>query len=106
MLQWAGKAEHTSFAVDTVSLHVHERIDAMSILSAVSKRQGQAANATKTGAINPYGTRAGGLNHSRGFQPGQFEAPFERLPLRAAVDFFKHDRGWANRSGFIGAGSR
>ena len=112
MLQWAGKAEHTSFAVDTVSLHVHERIDAMSILSAVSKRQGEAqgqvqtANATKTGAANPSSTWAGGLNHSQGFQPGQFEAPFERLPLRAAVDFYKHDRGWANRSGFIGAGSR
>ena len=97
VLQWAGKAERTSFAVDTVSLHVHERIDAMSILSAVSKRQVQAANATKTGATNPYGTRASGLNHSQGFQPGLFEAPFESLPLRAAVDFYKHDRGWANR---------
>jgi len=110
VLQWAGKAEHTSFAVDTVSLHVHERIDAMSILSAVSKcqaqGQGQAANATKTGATNPSSTRAGGLNHSQGFQPGLFEAPFESLPLRAAVDFYKHDRGWAERSGFPGARSR
>ena len=87
VLQWAGKAERTSFAVDTVSLHVHERIDAMSILSAVSKRQGQAINATKTGAANPSSTRARGLNHSQGFQPGLFEAPFESLPLRAAVDF-------------------
>ncbi len=26
-LQWAGKAERTSFAAPTVSLHVHERID-------------------------------------------------------------------------------
>ena len=26
-LQWAGKTEHTSFEVPTVSLHVHERID-------------------------------------------------------------------------------
>ena len=26
-LQWAGKAERVSFDVDTVSLHVHERID-------------------------------------------------------------------------------
>ena len=26
-LVWAGKAEHTSFKVPTVSLHVHERID-------------------------------------------------------------------------------
>jgi len=110
VLQWAGKAERTSFAVDTVSLHVHERIDAMSILSAVSKcqaqGQGQAANATKTGATNPSSTRAGGLNHSQGFQPGLFEAPFESLPLRAAVDFYKHDRGWAERSGFPGARSR
>ena len=24
-LQWAGKAEHTSFDIPTVSLHVHER---------------------------------------------------------------------------------
>lgn len=74
-LQWTGKSERTSFDVDTVSLHVHERIDAMSILSAVSKRQTTTA----------------------GFQPGLFEAPFESMPLRAAVDFYKHDRGWANR---------
>jgi adenine-specific DNA-methyltransferase len=80
-LQWTGKAERTSFEVDTVSLHVHERIDAMSILSAVSKRQGKKDNKAVTG----------------GFQPGLFEAPFESLPLRSAVDFYKHDRGWANR---------
>ena len=80
-LQWTGKAERTSFEVDTVSLHVHERIDAMSILSAVSKRQGKKSDKAATG----------------GFQPGLFEAPFENLPLRSAVDFYKHDRGWANR---------
>jgi adenine-specific DNA-methyltransferase len=80
-LQWTGKAERTSFEVDTVSLHVHERIDAMSILSAVSKRQGQKRGKAATA----------------GFQPGLFEAPFESLPLRSAVDFYKHDRGWANR---------
>jgi adenine-specific DNA-methyltransferase len=50
-LQWTGKAERTSFEVDTVSLHVHERIDAMSILSAVSKRQ----NAMKKGAAASSG---------------------------------------------------
>jgi len=80
-LQWTGKAERTSFEVDTVSLHVHERIDAMSILSAVSKRQGKKGNKSVTA----------------GFQPGLFEAPFESMPLRSAVDFYKHDRGWANR---------
>jgi adenine-specific DNA-methyltransferase len=80
-LQWTGKAERTSFEVDTVSLHVHERIDAMSILSAVSKRQGKKNDKAATGGI----------------QPGLFEAPFESMPLRSAVDFYKHDRGWANR---------
>ena len=35
-LQWAGKAEHASFEVPTVSLHVHERIDPRSIIEAVN----------------------------------------------------------------------
>ena len=79
-LNWAGKAERTSFDIDTVSLHVHERIDPMSILAAVSKR----IKDVKAG-------RKGS------FQPGLFEAAFENLPLRKAVDFYKHERGWANR---------
>lgn len=37
-LNWAGKAERTSFAVDMVSLHVHERIDPATILAALKKR--------------------------------------------------------------------
>jgi adenine-specific DNA-methyltransferase len=37
-LNWTGKAERTSFEVDTVSLHVHERIDPASILSALQKK--------------------------------------------------------------------
>ena len=77
-LQWTGKAERTSFEVDTVSLHVHERIDAMSILSAIAKRQKK-------------------KDSTQGAQPGLFEAPFESVPLRTAVDFYKHDKGWANR---------
>lgn len=79
-LNWAGKAERTSFDIDTVSLHVHERIDPMSILAAVSKRIKDAKAGTKGS-----------------FQPGLFEAAFENLPLREAVDFYKHERGWANR---------
>ncbi len=34
-LVWAGKAEHTSFEVPTVSLHVHERTDPRTIIEAV-----------------------------------------------------------------------
>ena len=91
-LQWTGKAERTQFEVDTVSLHVHERIDAMSILSAVSQRQ----NAPKKGASTAGISGAGGQKQPY-FQPGLFEAPFESVPLRTALDFYKHDRGWANR---------
>lgn len=81
-LTWAGKAERTSFEIDLVSLHVHERVDPASILSAVrkaSKGEGKSKGAEKA------------------IQPGLFDAPFENLPLRDAIDFYRHERGWANR---------
>lgn len=86
-LNWTGKAERTSFNVDTVSLHVHERIDPMSILSAVRK----------TLRSLPPGGAGKGNTVSRMVQAGLFEAPFESLPLRDAIDFYRHERGWANR---------
>jgi adenine-specific DNA-methyltransferase len=78
-LQWTGKAEGTSFDVDTVSLHVHERIDPATILGEVQKRM------------------KAGKKSSGAFQPDMFHAPFENLPLRDAIDFYKHERDWANR---------
>src|SRR5947208_14210867 len=39
-LVWAGKKEHSSFEVPTVSLHVHERIDPSTIIEAVRKQNG------------------------------------------------------------------
>ena len=30
-------------------------------------------------------------------QPGLFDAPFENLPLREAIEFYKHAHGWTNR---------
>jgi adenine-specific DNA-methyltransferase len=88
-LNWTGKAERTSFSVDTVSLHVHERMDPMSILAAVRKQflvsSSQFSVTTKNQKLKTA------------VQPGLFEAPFESLPLRDAIDFYKHDRGWANR---------
>jgi adenine-specific DNA-methyltransferase len=75
-LSWTGKAERTSFDVDTVSLHVHERIDPASVLAAVRRAQ------QKSAPIH---------------QMGLFSAPFESLPLRDAIDFYKHDKGWSNR---------
>lgn len=83
-LNWSGKAERTSFEVDTVSLHVHERVDPASILSAVRK------------AMKAEG-KAGNKGAEKAIQPGLFDAPFENLPLRDAIDFYRHERGWANR---------
>lgn len=78
-LNWTGKAERTSFEVDTVSLHVHERIDPASILAVVRKRLQQ-----------EKGEHAGTGDMFRAW----FEEP---LPYREAIEFYKHDRGWANR---------
>ena len=80
-LNWTGKAERTSFEIDTVSLHVHERIEPATILSALSKRIKDAK----------------GKDLGAWLQPDMFSAPFENLPLRYAYDFYKHERGWANR---------
>lgn len=85
-LNWSGKAERTSFDVDTVSLHVHERIDPMSILSALRKAM-NAPTASGKQAASDEAWRQAGL----------FAAPFENLPLRDAVDFYKHEKGWSNR---------
>ena len=78
-LNWAGKTERTSFEIDMVSLHVHERIDPSTILSTVQKRMKQAKDGS-------------------GSQSDMFRAWFEEpLPYREAIEFYKHDRGWSNR---------
>jgi adenine-specific DNA-methyltransferase len=82
-LAWTGKAERTQFDVDLVSLHVHERIDPLSIVAAARNDAGRAGPATR--------------RPSPAVQPGLFDAPFENLPLRDAIDFYRHERGWANR---------
>lgn len=79
-LNWAGKAERTSFDVDTVSLHVHERIDPATILAGIRKHV----------SAGPGGVKAE-------TQPWLFDPPFEALPLRQALDFYGHDKGWSNR---------
>ncbi len=69
-LQWAGKTEHSSFEVPTVSLHVHERIDPKTIIESVKKEEDR--------------------------QPSLFEE-YNQKPLREAIDFYKHKEGWSNR---------
>ncbi|BCX81475.1 adenine-specific DNA-methyltransferase [Methylomarinovum caldicuralii] len=80
-LNWTGKAERTSFEVPTVSLHVHERIDPATVLANVQKR----IRAKKSGKAGPA------------YQHDLFSPPFENLPLREAIEFYRHEKGWANR---------
>ena len=75
-LQWAGKAEHTSFDVPTVSLHVHERIDPRTIIEAARRRNGNGA------------AQQGSL---------LFELPEENPPIRSAIEFYQHRHNWTNR---------
>ncbi len=67
-LQWAGKAEHTSFDVDTVSLHIHERISTQAIMHAVRREEAQRTLFAQ-----------------------------DDLPESKAIDFYAHDVGWSNR---------
>ena len=73
-LSWAGKTEHASFDVPTVSLHVHERIDPRTVVEAVRKRNGE--------------------SHGQG---SMFEDPEENPPIRQAIDFYRHRHNWTNR---------
>ena len=72
-LSWAGKSEHTSFEVPTVSLHVRERIDPRTIIEGISKQSGEPSSASL------------------------FLDPAENPPIRRAIEFYKHLHNWTNR---------
>ena len=67
-LVWAGKAEHTSFEVDTVSLHIHERVSTAGILRAVRREDVQ-----RTLFADPS------------------------FSVDQELDFYQHEMDWANR---------
>ena len=67
-LHWAGKAEHTSFEVDTVSLHIHERVSTEAMMRAIRREEVQ-----RTLFADPQ------------LSPAQ------------ELDFYQHDTDWANR---------
>ena len=74
-LQWAGKVERTSFELPTVSLHVHERIDPRTIIEAVRTP----------------------MDNDCPVQGSLFELPEENLPVRNAIEFYRHRHNWTNR---------
>lgn len=74
-LQWSGKQENSEFEADTVSLHVHERIDPHTILEKVMRPK-QTAQETLFSF---------------------FDTAENNPPLRDAIEFYKHDQNWSNR---------
>lgn len=76
-LLWTGKKEQSELDVDTVSIHVHERIDPKTIVHQVHKN-----------SINSY---------AHGYQHSLFEQPFDHRPVREEVSFYQHKNAWANR---------
>ena len=67
-LEWAGKQEAKSFAVDPVALHIHERLSAKAILSVAARQD---------------------------VQRELFADPQQEY--REAVQFYQHDVDWSNR---------
>ncbi len=67
-LVWASKAERSAFEVDTVSLHIHERISTQAIVQVLKRSAAQRE---------------------------LFADP--ALPLDRAVQFYQHPVGWMNR---------
>lgn len=67
-LEWAGKRETKSFAVDPVALHIHERVSAQAILKVAARED---------------------VNRSLFADPQQ--------EYNEAVQFYKHDVDWSNR---------
>ncbi len=67
-LEWAGKREAQSFAVDPVALHIHERVSAKAILRVAARED---------------------------IQRDLFADPEQEY--REAVQFYQHDVDWANR---------
>ena len=74
-LQWSGKSENSEFDIDTVSLHVHERIDPLTIIEKAMKERKNVQQS---------------LFH-------YFEMPENNPPLRNAIEFYEHDQNWKNR---------
>lgn len=74
-LTWSGKKEGIGFDVDVVSLHVHERIDPLTIIENAKKKE-------ETAQLQ--------LFH-------YFDSTGSNLPIREAIEFYKHKQNWSNR---------
>lgn len=81
-LQWAGKAEGTSFDVPTSSIHIHESIKPHSIVSRVMKEYSNALEGQLEGQQSMF----------------EAETPAERMRRRReSIEFYQHGVNWTNR---------
>lgn len=81
-LQWAGKAEGTSFDVPTSSIHIHESIKPHSIVSRVMKEYSNALEGQLEGQQTLF----------------EAETPAERMRRRReSIEFYQHGVNWTNR---------
>ena len=79
-LQWSGKVEKNEFEIDTVSLHVHERIDPKTLIEKLK---------VKSKSQYSKDSRQLGLNF--------FDNPGFEKPLNKALQFYEHEQDWSNR---------
>ena len=79
-LQWSGKVEKNELEIDTVSLHVHERIDPKTLMEKLK---------AKSESEVPQGSGQLELNF--------FDSPGYEKPLNKALQFYKHEQDWSNR---------
>lgn len=81
-LQWAGKAEGTSFDVPTSSIHIHESIKPHSIIARVMKEYSEAEEGQLEGQVGLFAA----------------ETPAERMRRRReSIEFYQHGVNWTNR---------
>lgn len=81
-LQWAGKAEGTSFEVPTSSIHIHESIKPLNIIARVTKEYSHALEGQMEGQMSMF----------------EAETPAERMRRRReSIEFYQHGIDWTNR---------
>ena len=81
-LQWAGKAEGTSFEVPTSSIHIHESIKPLNIIARVTKEYSKALDGQVEGQLSMF----------------EAETPAERMRRRReSIEFYQHGVDWTNR---------
>ncbi len=79
-LQWSGKIEKNELEIDTVSLHVHERIDPKTLIEKLKIKSESEVN-----------------QNSGQLELNFFDNPGFEKPLNKALQFYEHEQDWSNR---------